>query len=215
MPMGSENRTRHVKILVWAVKNGCLVWGSRTTVPLAELSTSESQHQKGYRCAMKYQFQQSQCGWWAERPESWEVVSGCETLARGSSEGSLGWLKVEWILYPATLKAGKHSDSICHVLSGTKKGIYLRASWECDAASCGQETPGVSGRAAVPGCLEQGIQPELPASAGVLEGQGIFLVETAPTGSSTFWTLTLSGTSLYLWPRYPFSDDHPATGWVL
>lgn len=49
MPMGSKNRTRHVKILVWAVKIGCLVWGNRTTVPLkAELATSESQPQKGY-----------------------------------------------------------------------------------------------------------------------------------------------------------------------
>lgn len=63
-------------------------------------------------------------------------------------------------MYPTTLKAGKHSDSIHHVLSGTKKGMYLRASWECGAASRRQETPGVSGRAAVPGCLEQGIPPE-------------------------------------------------------
>ena len=49
MPMVSKNRTRHVKILVWAVKIGFLVWVNRTTVPLkAELATSESQPQKGY-----------------------------------------------------------------------------------------------------------------------------------------------------------------------
>ena len=47
---------------------------------------------------------------------------------------------------------------MCWVESG--RAFTSAASWECDAASCRQETPGVAGMIGILGRLKQGMQPE-------------------------------------------------------
>ena len=50
MPMGSENRTRHVKILVWAVKNGCLYGEIEPQFPLQSCQPVSLSIKKYFMC---------------------------------------------------------------------------------------------------------------------------------------------------------------------
>ena len=76
----------------------------------------------------------SQGGWWAERPVPWEALSSCEKLARGSSEGSLGWVRV----WQRTLQSSKQASTavaltMCwgeprrHVLQKPAESVMLPA----------------------------------------------------------------------------------------
>lgn len=90
------------------------------------------------------------------------------SLSGRASKGGLGY----WI---RGLRSPKKASTIVVFTMWwvePKRTFTLAASWECDAASYRQETPGDAGKAGVSGCLGQGKQPRVqPARVGVLEGQ--------------------------------------------
>lgn len=124
------------------------------------------------------------------------------SLSGGASKGGLGWIR-------GLRSPKKASKTVVFTMWWVepKRTLTSAASWECDAASYRQETPGDAGKAGVPGCLGQGKQPRVqPARVGALEGQ----VGRPGVGSSRSYRLNISGTSVYSWQMCPLSGDHPS-----